>query len=515
MANSVSDTLLQQAGVNNDPLATANAMVNAGNMDGAQRVLEDLVKRAPRRADAWFSLGQLLARRDAFKPAAQAFKRAIQLVPHVADGYVLLGNLYLRQGRTAQALDTYRDGLKHQPQNALLHFNYGIGLRQAGDIDGAIASYQQAVALHPAYAQAYFSLGNAHRDAGRPTEAEAAYRQAIAIEPNYADAYANLGALLASQDNHLAAVEVSLAALERMPTHIHALRNVALCLYKLERYAEGAGITINALGVAPDDTALNYHMGELLYGLIRAGDMAKAQDFARQWRRICANHPVAQHMAAAVLGENQPERAGDHYVRETFDRFASDFETTLEKLEYRVPERLSHAALETFGGRKGLAILDAGCGTGLCAPYLKPAARKLVGVDLSGGMLAKARDRGLYDALHEAELGTFLAATRDNYDLTVAADVFCYFGNLQPTFAAIAQKTVSQGVFGFTVEAMQGPAPAEGYRLGAAGRYQHDEAYVRAAVEQAGFRVLRFENTAGRMEMGQPVACFLVLAQKP
>ncbi|NIR58985.1 MAG: methyltransferase domain-containing protein, partial [Gammaproteobacteria bacterium] len=49
-------------------------------------------------------------------------------------------------------------------------------------------------------------------------------------------------------------------------------------------------------------------------------------------------------------------------------------------------------------------ILDAGCGTGLCGPLLAPHARTLVGVDLSGGMIAKAEELAVYDELEVAEL---------------------------------------------------------------------------------------------------------------
>jgi predicted TPR repeat methyltransferase len=37
---------------------------------------------------------------------------------------------------------------------------------------------------------------------------------------------------------------------------------------------------------------------------------------------------------------------------------------------------------------------------------------------------------------------------------------------------------------------------------------------VRKALEQAGWTILRFDETAGREEMGQPVPCFMVLAQR-
>ncbi|HEX6957400.1 MAG TPA: tetratricopeptide repeat protein [Ferrovibrio sp.] len=514
MSKSVSEALMQQAGVGQDPMVAVNALLAQGQLDAAQAVLDNLVKQAPRRADAWFGLGQLHARKGDFKPAAQAFKRAVQLAPDVADGYVHLGNLYLRNGRLGQATETYRNGLQRQPNDPLLHFNLGVALNLNGEAEAAIASFKQAIALHPSYAQAYFSLGNAYRELKRPQEAEAAYREAVRLEPRYADAHANLAGLLASEEKHLPAVEAALAALALAPDHIHALRNLSLSLYKLGRYAEGAEIVFRALAVAPDDTMLHYSMGEMLYGLIRLDETAKAQDFARRWRAMSNGHAVAEHMAAAILGEQTPARAGDTYVREIFDRFAQDFEKALSGLGYRVPEILSRAALEALGDRKDLIVLDAGCGTGLCAPYLKPAARKLIGVDLSGGMLAKARERGLYDALHETELGAFLAAASDQYDLTIAADVFCYFGDLQPSFLAIARKTGPQGVLGFTVEAAKGPAPEQGYRLGATGRYQHDAGYVRDTLRQAGFDILKFEETQGREEMGQPVLCYLILARK-
>lgn len=514
MTNPVSDALLQQAGIGGDPLGTASALVQQGQHEAARTLLEELVKKSPRRADAWFSLGQLHAILGELKPAAQAFKRAIQLAPDVIDGYVNLGNAYLRMDRLGQAMETYRNGLKLQPQEPLLHFNLGVALSKSGDLPAAIASYKTAISFYPSYAQAYFSLGNAYRDAGQVDEAETAYRNAVVLEPGYADAFANLAGLLATKEDFRGAIENCLKTVALVPNHPHALRNMSLSLYKLGEYEQGTEVTFRAIAAASGDTMLQYHMGEMLYGLIRAGKTEQAHRYARQWRETCANDPIAQHMAAAILGENAPDRADDTYVRETFDRFASDFESTLAGLGYRVPELLCGAMEKLLDGRRNLTILDAGCGTGLCAPLLKPLAKALVGVDLSGGMLAKAKARGLYDSLHEAELGRFLADTADRYDMTVAADVFCYFGQLDPTLKAIATKTKPGGLLGFTVEAMQGISPAEGFKLGPTGRYQHDEGYVRRALQAAGFSILGLEQTHGREEMGQPVPCFMVIARR-
>lgn len=514
MANTVSDALLQQAGIEANPVMAAQALLEQGNDTAALKLLQSAVQASPNRADAWFSLGQVQGRMGDFRNAAQSFKRAIKLAPAVADGYVHLGNAFLRQGRVNQAISTYRDGLKQQPQQPLLHFNLGVALRQSGDTEGAIASYRQAIALFPEYAQAYFSLGNALRDSGKPAEAEAAYRRALELQPDFVDAQANLAGILASQDNHAAAIDASAAVLARVPTHVHALRNLSLSLYRVGRYREGADVTFRALAVAPGETMLQYHMGEMLYGLVRTGEADLARQLAQRWKAMFPADAVAQHMAAAMLGEAAPARADDTYVRETFDRFAGDFETVLAKLGYRVPEMLCGKLLAAAGGRSGLAMLDAGCGTGLCAPFLRPAARRLVGVDLSGGMLAKARERKLYDGLHEAELGAFLAKAQERYDLTVAADVFCYFGDLLPSFRAIAAVSAPQALLGFTVEAAPAGLVPDSYRLGSTGRYQHDAGYVKRVLDQAGFDLVTFENTHGREEMGEPVPCYMVIARR-
>lgn len=523
MNKAVSDALLQQAGIGADPIATANALAAQGQVDSAKAILEEVLRRTPNHPEAWFRLGQIHAQRGDFKPAAQAFKRVISLAPHVEDGYVHLGNTYLRHDRHNQALQTYREGLRNNPNSALLHFNTGIALKQGGDLAQAIESFRTAISFRPEYAQAYFSLGNAYREAGLPQEAEETYRQAIGLQPDNADYRANLGAHLATQKNYAGAAEECLAALQTAPHHIHALRNLSLSLYHLNAYAEGVEITFRALAVAPEDTMLHYHMGEMLYGLVRDGQGDVARGHAQTWLKHFPEHPVAQHMAAAiqggaVQGDVVPTRAGDEYVRETFDRFSGDFEATLGKLGYRVPEMICGLVTEALGGRMNVAVLDAGCGTGLCAPLLRPIADTLVGVDLSGGMLEKAQERKLYDALHQAELGAFLAADKNSYDVTVAADVFCYFGDLAPSFEAIAAHTRPQGLLAFTVEAATDAAPqgvSAGYRLGPTGRYQHDAAYVRRTLEQAGFGILRFDDTHGREEMGQPVPCYMVLARLP
>ena len=124
-----------------------------------------------------------------------------------------------------------------------------------------------------------------------------------------------------------------------------------------------------------------------------------------------------------------------------------------------------------------MQVVDLGCGTGLCAPLFRPLARYMVGIDLSPGMLAIARQqRGhLYDALLQgdgAETLLSLSAselrrrsrgspsTGGSVDLVLAADVFVYVGELERTMRACAHVLRVGGLLAFTVEELELPPPA-------------------------------------------------------
>lgn len=509
-----SDMLLQQSGIQNLDLPVAFDLLGKGELDLAAAVFTKLLQRQPRLAEAQFGLGQVAMKRNQLKEAAQYFSRAIQLKPGLADAYTSLGNVFQAMERFKQAADTYSKGLAAIPTFAPLHFNMGICLRRMGQHDAGITAFKNALALQPDHVLAMFSLGNAYRDNGETAQAQHYYEEAVRIRPDYADAQCNLGGLYSVQEEHAKALACFDAALRQMPLHFFALKNRSLSLFKLGRYSEGAENAMIALKMQPEDMMLHYHMGEMIYGLTRAGEAEAARRFAKAWTDGFPNNPVAQHMAAAAMGESVPSRADDTYVRETFDRFSGDFEKVLGNLEYRAPQLLEVKLKGLLGERGGLTVLDAGCGTGLCAPMLRPRSAKLVGVDLSPGMLQKAQARNLYNELHEAELGAFLRATADRYDLTLAADVFCYFGDLVPVLSDLAARMPSGALLAFTAERIDGDIPPTGYRLNPTGRYAHGDDYLRQSLQAAGFSVTELEETAARVEMGVPVPCYVVTATR-
>ena len=180
-------------------------------------------------------------------------------------------------------------------------------------------------------------------------------------------------------------------------------------------------------------------------------------------------------------------------------------------MDYQAPELVTRAVGKLH--RKALAnltVLDAGCGTGLCGPLLKPYAATLVGVDLSPKMLAKALGRQVYAELIEAELVAYLEQRTSSFDLIVSADTLVYFGELRPFLRAAKSALLAGGHLVFTLE--KGECGLD-YKLNIHGRYSHAREYVETAMAGAGLRVCGIEEATLRKEAGEPVLGLLVTAE--
>ena len=84
--------------------------------------------------------------------------------------------------------------------------------------------------------------------------------------------------------------------------------------------------------------------------------------------------------------------------------------------------------LARFLPDRGTGILDIGCGTGLAGAALAEAGFHTIdGCDLTPGMLARARERGIYRRLFEADLNRPLSDMPDGaYGAAVAVGVFSF-----------------------------------------------------------------------------------------
>jgi predicted TPR repeat methyltransferase len=208
-----------------------------------------------------------------------------------------------------------------------------------------------------------------------------------------------------------------------------------------------------------------------------------------------------------------PSRASDEYIQALFDSSAAGFDTNLEQLGYRAPEMVAAAFARCTIGRPLLAVLDGGCGTGLCGPLVRAHCSSLAGVDLAQKMIDRARERAVYDELIAAELCAFMRSRPNAFDAVICADTLVYFGPLEEPLRAAHETLRPSGLLIFTLETLDADDDAD-HRLELHGRYAHSEPYVRRALNDAGFELETLTRETLRQERLQDVIGYLVTARR-
>jgi len=492
-------------------------------------------------------LGQAvrLHQQGRFDAAQALYRQVLALDPRQFDALHLLGVIERQRGQAGRAVELIEEALRIDPQQARAHCNLGAALRDLGRVDAALASYEAALRLDPGYALAWDNRGNTLRRLGRLAEALDSHERALQINPALADAWCHRAIALHELGRHADAVASAEQALAARPAYADACVALGHALQALDRHADSVDAYDRALALAPQAAETWCARGAALK---KAGDLAGALHSYDKALALRPAYALAEHyrantlralgqrdeavasyrralalgaaddeirFALAALGEaEQPDTAPADYIKHLFDQYAGRFDRHLvDVLGYRTPALLDTLLRAHLAAAPVDAALDLGCGTGLCAPFLRPLARHVTGVDLSQRMLDKAAALGLYDDLVCADIVAWLAERPASCDLAVAADVLVYIGDLAPLFARVRRALRAGGLFALSCEALG--ADGRGFALQPSNRFAHALEYVQATARAAGFDVVAAERAVLRQDHGRDIDGHLVLLRLP
>jgi len=414
-----------------------------------------------------------------------------------------------QNNQIALAIVAYKKILRAVPNHPdALHY-LGLACYQTGQIEVAESLIQRAIALAPQYLDAMNNLANIFQQTERAVEAQALYQQVLCVAPDHTNALINMAVLLREFRRPEEALTFIQRGLLFAPDHVIARYTLGNIYADLQQFTQAEEAYRQVLAQNPRQLLA---AKRLAYVLQKTSRLEEAISILQSVLKQHPDDPVAQHLLAAYSHNDVPARASDPYIKQTFDDYSAHFDQALAQLQYQVPMLIGQR-LETCLKPPAAAvdILDLGCGTGLCAAFVKPVARLLVGVDLSCKMLAKAMRLRQYDELHEAELGDYLRGCSRQFQLVICADTLVYFGELQQVFAAVYRVLPQGGYFIFSLEQLRESTMP--YQLQPTGRYSHRQSYVIAALQAAGFSSCQAEDIVPRLESGDPVDGALYTAQ--
>ncbi len=333
------------------------------------------------------------------------------------------------------------------PELASYHYNLGVRHFSQGNFAQAALSYLQAGTINPEDPDIFFNLALTMKKMGYLEEAKGYYEKVLSLTPDDTDTHYNLGVLL----KEMAAPEQAISSFEKV--------------------------------IALDPCYLSAH--KYLAGLYQ--QMGRKDQALASYRKVIELHPAsesAQHMLEAQEGKTTAT-CPLGYARELFDQFSDHFDDDmLTRLACTIPAQL-RLVMDDHAGETFFAHgLDMGCGTGLSGVAFKDCVTHFTGIDLSGKMLAKAREKEVYAALDENDILSFLDNTTETFDFFLAADVFIYLADLTPIFGLIRKKARSHASFLFSTEIC-----AADYCLQTTGRYAQAESYINALADNCDFKV--------------------------
>ncbi|GGO79624.1 hypothetical protein GCM10011348_14360 [Marinobacterium nitratireducens] len=360
------------------------------------------------------------------------------------------------------------NALRHQPDEAAYWVNRGNICEAQGDWQRMSTAFERALSLAPQLPEARTALAVAWRQLGRR-------RQALGL-------------------------------LEQSPEQDYDW----LCEYVLLLLLQGAGDkALKLLDQVPDSDSLQ---GVADY-VAEAGHGDLAAPLYRRVLQLDPDNDTATYLLASLNGESAI-KAPRAYVEGLYDRHAGQFEQRLVgRLGYRAPELLAQALATRLPDAPACA-LDLGCGSGLLGQSLRRHFPGLAvdGLDVSAQMLAQARSKGCYRALHHGDAITQLALLpAARYPLIASTDMLIYLGDLEPLFAVAVRCLEPGGLLALTVEAGQSTEP----ELQPSGRFRHSRAYLEALTDRHELQLRVLEPFDLRREKERMLEGLMLIAQAP
>jgi protein O-GlcNAc transferase len=197
-------------------LLLGSVLQEAGDREGSLAQLSEAVRLRPRSAEAQNALGEALNAFGETKAARAPFEKAVAIDPKFAQAQSNLGMVLFEAGEldaAAAHLDRAMQLFGRKPDAAYTHYLRAKVYTEQNDVPKAAAQLQEAVALRPDFAEAWSDLGDARKTLQDDAGALAAFEHAVALSPEDGVAQTRLGTEYLDQGKaHLAAVHLQEAA---------------------------------------------------------------------------------------------------------------------------------------------------------------------------------------------------------------------------------------------------------------------------------------------------------------
>jgi tetratricopeptide (TPR) repeat protein len=228
-----------------DKRAEAKALIDARQLDSAEKIVVEEMMTAPRNADWITLLAEVRLGQNRTPEALKLLSDANQIDGVTATRSMLISLAESQAGHMDLAEPPIRNAIRLEPDNATAHYFLARLLYTDNRFDEAIEESQKVISLAPGFVRAYENLGLCYEGKYSAEEAKRWYLKAIDVE-----------------------------ATSGTKTEWPALDLAALLIHE-NRLEEAKQYLVQALLLNPNNTQALVQMGTLLE---RSGDLKGALD---------------------------------------------------------------------------------------------------------------------------------------------------------------------------------------------------------------------------------------------
>lgn len=209
-------------------IVAADALRDAGDIQGALVAYRMIVGDFPESAEAWNRLGAMHRKEGETTEAERCYRQSVSLRKDYPDANNNLALLLVERGNSLEAERYYRTALAENSDFLQAHINLGTLLSAEWRLLEAKYCANRAISIDPESPAAHYLLGEIHGRSGRLAASKLEFERAIELSHEFAPAWIGLGAYYRMVGLLTEAEAAFSSALEADPESFPAWNNLLL-----------------------------------------------------------------------------------------------------------------------------------------------------------------------------------------------------------------------------------------------------------------------------------------------
>jgi protein O-GlcNAc transferase len=220
----------------NQMMTKAIQCFQAGNLNEAEPLLLDVLKKQSKNFDALHILGVINGIKNQHKEALEFFRKALKIDPNNSFLNFNIAKAFSEIDEDEKALKYHLFATKLNPKKLDGWLNFGRSLSKLNKFEDSLECYYKALALNPEYAEAWTNLGCAFIELENFEQALDSFDKSLKINPQSPEVWSNRGNALFELKQYTQALESFDTAIRIKPDYADAWYNRGNALLRLNQY---------------------------------------------------------------------------------------------------------------------------------------------------------------------------------------------------------------------------------------------------------------------------------------